>query len=396
MLTCFVAVTSAPTGDMVVSHGSSMASHPHSIGWCACDPEPVTVTAPEGASGPAQGVRLYGVDARVLGGPQGWGLARARPEAVTGGGDAVPRERPRELSDRRSPFSLGRPSMRGGSKRSGRASFGGRLQTGLRLIAREDVRGRRADAGQLHARTASRRPELTRSTVVLEDAGGAVLARGGARSLWCDLHGRSPHRSNERQRRGACRCRTRGPDRRPARHARVGCACPRPGSDYLRERGRPYGRRHGVSHGERPPRRRPRPAGNAKCASWVYRFGRRRASFATLLPPGHSSYAPRRSNRASSSRFARRLEHNRGSPPRERLLDWLEARHPSGWRRSTMRRLDKDALQGGREPATRARAKAHERSASRSRCVYGRQRAVDGAHCGFRARTRRHRRSGLK
>jgi hypothetical protein len=186
-LTCFVAVTSAPTGDMVVSHGSSMASHPHSIGWCACDPEPVTVTAPEG-SGPTQGVRLYGIDARVLGGPQGWGLARARPEAVTGGGDECQESvLVSWIADRRFPRETIDAGWleRGAGAHLSEAGFKpvSGSSRGRTFAVVEPMPGNCMLA--LHPDAPSSPDPL-----VLEDAGGAVLARGGA-LLWCDLHGRS-------------------------------------------------------------------------------------------------------------------------------------------------------------------------------------------------------------
>ena len=258
-LTCFVAVTSAPTGDMVVSHGSSMASHPHSIGWCACDPEPVTVTAPEG-SGPAQGVRLYGIDARVLGGPQGWGLARARPEAVTGGGDECQESvLVSWIADRRFPRETVDAGWleRGAGAHLSEAGFKpvSGSSRGRTFAVVEPMPGNCMLA--LHPDAPSSPDPL-----VLEDGGGAVLARGGA-LMWCDLHGRSlTVRTNGNAvvlvvAAPAARIGGLLGTREWAARAHV------PESDHLRERGRPYARRHGVSHGERAPRRRPRPAGNA-------------------------------------------------------------------------------------------------------------------------------------
>ncbi len=185
--TCFVAVTSAPSGEMVVSHGASIASHAHSIGWCACDPEPVTVTAPEGA-GPAQGVRLYGVDARVLGGPQGWGLTPARPEAVTGGGEECQESvLVSWIADRRFPRETIDAAWleRGGGSRLSEAGF--KAVAGSSLGRTFAVVEAMPGTCMLALRPDAPNPS---EPLVLEDAGGAALAHGGA-LMWCDLHGRS-------------------------------------------------------------------------------------------------------------------------------------------------------------------------------------------------------------
>jgi hypothetical protein len=83
---CFVAVTSAARGEMLVTHGASSIHNGHSVGWCSCGPETIELKAPSSASA-IEGLRLYGVDARVLGGPQGWPFSSARPALIAPGGE---------------------------------------------------------------------------------------------------------------------------------------------------------------------------------------------------------------------------------------------------------------------------------------------------------------------
>lgn len=184
--TCFVAVTSAPTGDMIVTHGTSVTSHAHSIGWCACEAERVVVTAPTGA-GPTQGVRLYTIDARVLGGPQGWGFASARPDALTPGGDECQeRELVSWIADRRFPREAVDATWleRGAGARLSEAGF--------QAVAGASV-GRTFAVVEAMSGSCvfALRPEAqSQADLVLEDMGGTALARGGS-LLWCDLHGRA-------------------------------------------------------------------------------------------------------------------------------------------------------------------------------------------------------------
>ena len=185
--TCFVAVTSAPTGDMVVTHGATVTSHPHSIGWCACEAERVVVTAPAGA-GPTQGLRLYTMDARVLGGPQGWGFASARPDALSPGGDECQESALVSwIADRRFPREAVDATWleRGAGARLSEAGFQAVAgsSVGRTFAVVEAMSGSCMFA--MHPEANSQADPL-----VLEDMAGAALARGGS-LLWCDLHGRA-------------------------------------------------------------------------------------------------------------------------------------------------------------------------------------------------------------
>jgi hypothetical protein len=184
---CFIAVASARSGDMLVTRGTSVASHARSIGWCACDPEHVVITAPASA-GPTQGVRLYGVHARALGGPQGWASARSRPDALASGGDEcqedvlvgwiADRRFPKEPVDARWIESgAGSPLSRAGFRPVAGSSVGRRFavveaQPGECMLALRPSRDAKAEP------------------LLLEDMEGTILARGGS-LLWCDLRGRA-------------------------------------------------------------------------------------------------------------------------------------------------------------------------------------------------------------
>lgn len=186
--TCFIAVTSAPEGDMVVSHGATVTRHSHSIGWCACDPERVAVTAPAGAS-PTQGVRLYAVDARVMGGPQGWASRSARPETVAKGGDECQESvLVSWIADRRFPPEPIDATWleRGPGSRLSDAGF--RPVAGSRVGRAFAVVEAIPESCML-----AFRPEQGGSSsepLLLEDAAGAILARGDS-LLWCDQHGQA-------------------------------------------------------------------------------------------------------------------------------------------------------------------------------------------------------------
>jgi hypothetical protein len=185
--TCFAAVTSAPTGDMVVTHGASVTSHAHSIGWCACEPERVVVTAPAGAE-PTQGVRLYAIDARILGGTQGWGFAPARPDALSPGGDECQESvLVSWIADRRFPREAvdAKWLERGAGARLSEAGFQAvaGASVGRTFAVVEAMSGSCMFA--FHPEAQSQADPL-----VLEDMGGAALARGVS-LLWCDLHGRA-------------------------------------------------------------------------------------------------------------------------------------------------------------------------------------------------------------
>jgi hypothetical protein len=185
--TCFIAVTSAPAGDLIVSHGGALARHAHSIGWCACEPEPVEVTAPEGAT-PTQGIRLYSADARVVGGPQGWALTGARPEAVTPGGDEcqesvlvswiAARRFPRESIDTTwLARGAGTHLSDAGFKAAGGSSLG-RTFAVVEAMPGNCMLAVRPDA------------PTPPDPLILEDSAGATLTRGTT-LLWCDPHGRA-------------------------------------------------------------------------------------------------------------------------------------------------------------------------------------------------------------
>lgn len=185
--TCFVAGTSAPTGDMSVTHGATATSHARSIGWCACEAERVVVTAPAGA-GPTQGVRLYAVDARVLGGPQGWAYASARPDAFSPGGDECQESvLVSWIADRRftrEPLDSTWLERGAGARLS---------QAGFQAVAGASV-GRTFAVVEAMSGSCmfAMRPDAQsrQDPLLLEDMGGTVLARGVS-LLWCDLHGRA-------------------------------------------------------------------------------------------------------------------------------------------------------------------------------------------------------------
>ncbi len=185
--TCFIAVTSAPAGDLVVSHGGALERHAHSIGWCACQPEPVVVTAPEGATS-IQGVRLYGVDARALGGLQGWALAGPRPEAITPGGDECQESvLVGWIADRRFPRESTDAAWlaRGAGARLSEAGFKAAAgsSVGRTFAVVEAMPGNCMLALRPDAPTPS-------DPLILEDPSGATLTHGYT-LLWCDPHGRS-------------------------------------------------------------------------------------------------------------------------------------------------------------------------------------------------------------
>jgi hypothetical protein len=185
--TCFVAVTAAPTGDMVVSHGATLASHARSIGWCACDPERVVIGAPEQAT-PTQGVRLYSIDARLLGGAQGWALARARPEAIAAGGDECQEAvLVSWIADRRFPRQPFDAAWLEQGPGAALAPAGFQAVAGSAMGRTFAVVEPMAGSCMLALRPAAQTsPEPLR----LEEAAGVTLAQGSS-LLWCDPHGRS-------------------------------------------------------------------------------------------------------------------------------------------------------------------------------------------------------------
>jgi hypothetical protein len=83
---CVVALTSA-AWEMTVTHAASELHGTGSIGWCACAPEHVVVKAPASAA-LDEGLRVVDIDARTMGGREGWAsLADAQPASFGPGGD---------------------------------------------------------------------------------------------------------------------------------------------------------------------------------------------------------------------------------------------------------------------------------------------------------------------
>jgi hypothetical protein len=189
-LSCFIAVTSASAGEMTVAHGSLSANHARSIGWCACDSEHVTVRAPPAAS-PTEGIRLLSVEARAIGGREGWASLSARPDAFASGGDACQEKAlVGYIADRRFPPQ----PVDARWIESGPGALLARA--GFRVVAGSGV-GRRFALVEPEADLAAARCLLAVRTgvappddpLLLEDAHGAIVAQGPA-LLWCDERGR--------------------------------------------------------------------------------------------------------------------------------------------------------------------------------------------------------------
>jgi hypothetical protein len=84
---CFVAVTSAAAGGLVVHRGAGEMHGERAVGWCACAAEHVEATATDGATGD-EGLRVLAVDARIVGGREGWTSSPVpKPDVVVPGGD---------------------------------------------------------------------------------------------------------------------------------------------------------------------------------------------------------------------------------------------------------------------------------------------------------------------
>jgi hypothetical protein len=183
---CFIALTAAPAGEMVVSHGGSVVRHSRSIGWCSCEAERVVVDAPPGASS-EQGVRILGGDARALGGPQGWALAPARPQLVASGGEECQETvLVSWIADRRFP----REAVDGAWLEHGpgaHLSEAGFKTVSGSLVGRTFAVVEAAPGSCMLALRPDKR--ATPESLLLEDMTGKVIARGPS-LLWCDLHGR--------------------------------------------------------------------------------------------------------------------------------------------------------------------------------------------------------------
>jgi hypothetical protein len=145
------------------------------------------MTAPASAS-PTQGLRLYGVDARVLGGPQGWASAPVRPDAIAGGGDECQESAlVGWIADRRFPREAVDASWieHGAGSRLARAGF--KPLAGSSVGRPFAVVEAMAGSCLLALRPGAYDPA---ESLRLEDMEGTVLARGSS-LLWCDLHGRA-------------------------------------------------------------------------------------------------------------------------------------------------------------------------------------------------------------